>query len=286
MTEIIDAHHHFWTYQSSDFPWISSEMGVIARDFFPDELQREIQNAKIDGTVAVQARQTLQETEWLLSLAKKHAFLRGVVGWAPVASDSFPSQLEKFGHERKLKGLRHVIQDEPDENFILRGDFNRGICSLSRTGLVYDILIFARHLPAAIQFVDRHPNQVFVLDHIAKPAIKEAALEPWRAHIRQIAERKNVFCKISGLVTEANWSAWRPEDLQPYLDIVLEAFGPARLMAGSDWPVCLVATTYSNWFATLHNLFHSLSASEKGHIFGGVASRVYRLQEVKMSAHP
>ncbi len=279
MAEVIDAHHHLWSYKSSDFAWITSDMSVIARDFLPNHLHAELQRAHVDGTVAVQAIQTVEETEWLLSLARECSYLRGVVGWAPICSASFPTFLDRFKHQKKLKGLRHVIQDEPDDNFILRSDFNRGISAMAGSGLVYDILIFAKHLPAAIQFVDRQPNQVFVLDHIAKPPIKAAILEPWRSHIRQLAERKNVFCKISGVVTEANWSEWRVEDLQPYVDVILEAFGPERLMAGSDWPVCLLATTYSNWFATLHKILHSLSASEKENIFGNVASYVYHLDD-------
>ena len=279
MAKVIDAHHHLWSYKSSDFPWISSDMSVIARDFLPYHLLAELQKVHVDGTVAVQARQTDEETEWLLSLAREYSYLRGVVGWAPICSNSFPVFLDKFKHEKKLKGLRHVIQDEPDDNFILRQDFNRGISAMANSGLVYDILIFARHLPATIQFVDRHPNQVFVLDHIAKPSIKTGVLDPWRSHIRQLAERKNVFCKLSGMVTEANWSRWKTEDLQPYIDVVLEAFGPNRLMAGSDWPVCLLATTYSNWFATLHKMLYSLSESEKENILGNVASKVYRLPD-------
>ena len=204
MAETIDAHHHLWSYHPAEYGWISKEMRDLARDFSPDDLHAEMQKSRIDGTVVVQARQTLQETEWLLSLAKSHPFLRGVVGWAPIASESFPAHLERFAEEKKLKGLRHVIQDEPDENFILRSDFNRGISALTNSGLVYDILIFARHLPPAIQFVDQHPNQVFVLDHIAKPSIGKSILDPWRAHIRQLAKRKNVYCKLSGMVTEAN----------------------------------------------------------------------------------
>jgi L-fuconolactonase len=279
MAEVIDAHHHLWSYKASDFAWISSDMSVIARDFLPNHLQVELQKAHVDGTVVVQAIQSVEETEWLLSIAGECSFLQGVVGWAPICSESFPAFLDRFKHEKKLKGLRHVIQDEPDDNFILRSDFNRGISAMARSGLVYDILIFAKHLPATIQFVDRHPNQVFVLDHIAKPPIKAGILEPWRSHIRQLAGRKNVFCKLSGMVTEANWSQWRIENLQPYVDVILEAFGPERLMAGSDWPVCLLATAYSDWFATLHKILHSLSASEKENIFGKVASHVYHLNE-------
>ncbi len=278
MAKTIDAHHHLWCYQQSDFGWIPAD-SVINRDFLPYHLHAELQKVHIDGTVAIQARQSLEETDWLLSFAANYSFLYGVVGWAPIASESFPAFLEKFKHQKKLKGLRHVVQDEPDDNFILRPDFNRGISTMAHSGLVYDILVFSRQLSPAIQFVDRHPNQIFVLDHIAKPFIKNAILDPWRSQIRQLAERKNVYCKLSGMVTEASWSQWRIEDLQPYVDVVLEAFGPDRLMAGSDWPVCLLATTYSEWFASLRKMLHSLSQSEKENIFGNVASQVYRLQQ-------
>jgi L-fuconolactonase len=281
MAERIDAHHHLWSYRPSEYAWISGEMTQLARNFLLADLNVAVRDAGIDGTVVVQARQTLEETHWLLSLAGKSKTLLGVVGWAGICSETFPAQLEGLRNESKLKGLRHVIQDEPDDDFILRPDFNRGIAALANTGLVYDILIFERHLSAAIQFVDRHPNQVFVLDHIAKPLIAKSIIDPWRANIRELAKRDNVYCKISGMVTEANWSQWRSEDLQPYLDVVLEAFGADRLMAGSDWPVCLLATTYRGWFATLRRLLASLSADETENIVGRVASRVYGLDEME-----
>lgn len=277
MIETIDAHQHLWSYQAKEFAWISEKMTVLAHDYLPQQLKVEMKKAKVDGTIVVQARQTVSETEWLLSLAWNSPILRGVVGWAPICSDSFVQDLERLQQEKKLKGLRHVIQDEPDDNFILRPDFNGGISAMAGSGLIYEILIFARQLPPAIKFVDKHPNQIFVLDHIAKPAIKDGILEPWRSNIRELAKRQNVYCKLSGMVTEANWSSWQAQDLQPYVDTVLEAFGPSRLMAGSDWPVCLLASSYSGWFSTLRELLHSLSVSEKEDIFGGVASRVYHL---------
>jgi L-fuconolactonase len=284
MTETIDAHHHLWSYQPSEYAWISENMRPLARDFLPADLAVELRNAGIDGTVVVQARQTLAETRWLLSLANNSPIIRGVVGWAPISSETFPAQLENLRQDKKLKGLRHVIQDEPDDYFILRSDFNRGISAMAKSGLVYEILIFARHLPATIKFVDLHPSQVFVVDHIAKPLIGKAVLDPWRSQIAELARRENVYCKLSGMVTEANWLSWRPEDLKPYIDVVLGAFGPNRLMAGSDWPVCLLATTYSGWFATLHKLLQPLSAGEKESIFGRVASKVYWLNENKSEA--
>ena len=275
MLERIDAHHHLWRYAKEEYGWISDEMGVLARDFLPEDLRRVLLASGIHGSIAVQARQTLEETSWLLHLAGEYDFIRGVVGWAPLARPEFPAILERLQEFEKLKGLRHVIQDEPDDDFMHRSDFNAGVALLKQFGLVYDILIFDRHLPAAISFVDRHPAQVFVLDHLAKPRIRDRELEPWRTNIRELARRENVYCKVSGMVTEANWKTWSPADLQPYFDVVLQAFGPKRLMAGSDWPVCLLATTYQTWFSTVEEFIRPLSFAERELILGGVASEVY-----------
>jgi len=278
MSDRIDAHHHLWRYDKEQYGWIGESMGALTRDFLPKELERELASSGIDGSVAVQARQSLQETDWLLSLADECDAIRGVVGWAAIASSEFPRELESLRRSEKLKGLRHVVQDEPDDQFLLRPDFNRGIERLKHAGLVYDILIFERQLPAAIAFVDGHPQQVFVLDHIAKPRIRDAALEPWRKNIRDLARRENVYCKLSGLVTEANWTNWCDADLKPYFDVVLDAFGPRRLMAGSDWPVCCLATTYQGWFSTLGELIGGLSDAEREMILGRVAIEVYSLE--------
>jgi L-fuconolactonase len=279
MTARIDAHHHLWRYSKEEYGWIAGNMAPIARDFLPQDLQQVLSTSGIDGSIAVQARQSLEETQSLLDFAQQAGVIRGVVGWAPIASPEFPAVLDRLEPFQKLKGLRHVVQDEPDDAFLLRSDFNAGISLLKQYDLVYDILIFERQLPAAISFVDRHPAQIFVLDHIAKPRIRERALEPWRAYIRELARRENVFCKLSGMVTEADWAHWSPQDLQPYFDVVLDAFGPNRLMAGSDWPVCLLATTYQNWFSTLREFISSLSAAEQDMILGGVATHVYSLRE-------
>ena len=277
MSERIDAHHHLWHYRRDDYPWIRDDMEVLARDFLETELEQEASGCRIDGTVAVQARQSVDETLWLLKTAETSRLIRGVVGWAPIASPEFPKQLSDLQMNPKLKGLRHLIQDEPDDEFILRPDFNRGIAELQPSGLVYDILIFERHLPAAISFVDRHPNQMFVLDHIGKPRIAQHQLEPWRANVRELARRQNVYCKLSGLVTEADWIKWQPADLRPYVQVVLDAFGPGRILAGSDWPVCLLAAGYDRWFFTLGQFLASLSAAEQSLIYGEVAASVYQL---------
>jgi L-fuconolactonase len=274
----IDAHHHLWRYEKEQYGWIGENMEVLARDFSPRDLERELAFSGIDGSVAVQARQSIEETDWLLSLADECDAIRGVVGWAPIASPEFPRELERLRKFKKLKGLRHVVQDEPDDQFLQRPDFNRGIAQLKHFGLAYDILIFERQLPAAIAFVDRHPQQVFVLDHIAKPLIRDRALEPWRTNIRELARRENVYCKLSGMVTEANWTNWCAADLKPYFDVVLDAFGPKRLMAGSDWPVCCLATTHREWFSTLDELIGGLSNAEREMIQGRVAIEAYSLE--------
>lgn len=252
----------------------------LQRDFLPDDLVAELTAAKIDGTVAVQARQTLEETRWLLGLADQCDKILGVVGWAPIASESFPRFLEELGEGSKLKGLRHVIQAEPDDAYILRADFNAGIHAMLGSGLVYDILIYERHLPQVIDFVDMHPQQLFVLDHIAKPRIADGKLQPWAESLHELAHRENVRCKVSGVVTEANWTNWTFEALRPYLDIVVDAFGAERLIVGSDWPVCLVATGYAQWFDLLHTYFKEFTQTEREAIFGGTAVSVYGLKYV------
>jgi L-fuconolactonase len=231
----------------------------------------------IDGTIAVQARQTLEETHWLLDLAEQSEAIRGVVGWAPIAGEEFPGCMEEFDGREKLKGLRHVIQGEKDEHYILREDFNSGIRTMLGSGLVYEILIYERHLEDAIYFVDEHPEQVFVLDHMAKPLIAGGVMEPWASRMQELGQRENVWCKVSGLVTEAKWDAWSPETLKPYLDVAVEAFGPTRLMAGSDWPVCLVASGYAQWWGLLREYFAGFSEAEQAAVFGGTAVEVYRL---------
>jgi len=254
---MIDSHRHFWRYSPEEYPWIDDSMAMLRRDFLPAATEGV-------GVVAVQACHTVAETEWLLRLADENPFILGVVGWTPLA------QLDRLPDHPKLKGIRHVIQDEPDDDFILRDDFNAGI---DRLRIPYDILIYERHLPQTIRFVDRHPNQIFVLDHIAKPRIKDHSLSPWRENITELAKRENVYCKVSGMVTEADHRTWTPQDLQPYFDTVLTAFGPQRLMFGSDWPVCLVATSYQKWF----DLVLKLSGSEQDRIMGGTAIEAYKL---------
>lgn len=273
----IDAHHHLWKYSAAEYGWISPEMRAIKRDFLPEDLEKVMHHFGIDGTVTVQARQTLEETRWLLELAHRHEVMRGVVGWVPLTQGAaVKSHLEKFAADRKLRGVRHVIQDEPDDRYILRKDFDEGVRTLHGFGLRYDILIFEKHLPAAIEFVDRHPNQVFILDHIAKPRIKDHILSPWDRNMREMAKRQNVYCKLSGMVTEAA-PRWTPAQLQPYIDVVLQAFGPKRIMYGSDWPVMLLAAEYAQWYGVVTNAIAKLSKPEQERIMGGTAVEAYGL---------
>jgi L-fuconolactonase len=275
---VIDAHHHLWRYSASEYGWIDDGMAVLRRDFLPVDLGIEVAKANVDGTVTVQARQTLEETGWLLELARSYETIRGVVGWAPIAASDFESSMEMLRADPKLVGLRHVVQAEP-KGFLDGADFNRGIRAMQNTGLVYDLLIVDGQLEEAIRFVDRHPRQTFVLDHIAKPKIAAAEIEPWRTRIRELGKRSNVSCKLSGMVTEDSWSEWSIESLRPYLETVVEAFGPDRLMAGSDWPVCLVATSYSRWWQLLRDYFAGFTDDECADIFGTTAVKIYNLPE-------
>lgn len=273
----IDAHHHFWQYHPREYVWMDDRMESIRRDFLPEHLVEEISSEGIDGVVSIQARQTVEETDWLLGLAEHYEFIKGVVGWVPLVDPNVALCLEKRKHDTNFKAVRHVLHDEPDPHYMLRDDFNRGISLLKAYDLVYDILVFESHLPQTITFVDRHPEQLFVVDHIAKPRIKEHQVEPWATLIRRLAERENCFCKLSGLITEADWVGWTEDTLKPYIEIVFSAFGPDRLMFGSDWPVCLVAGSYAAWCNTVRQFCTSLSAEEQARIWCGTAEEVYNL---------
>ncbi len=273
----IDSHHHLWKYDPVEYDWIDDSMKVIRSNFLPEHLAKEIHAVGIDGVVTVQARQTVAETDWLLGMAEKNAFMKGVVGWVPLTDPKVAGVIERFAGHPKLKAMRHVVQAEPDPNYILRDDFNAGIRALRPFKLAYDILIFERQLPQSIQFVDRHPDQIFILDHIAKPRIKENVISPWRENIKEMAKRQNVYCKISGMVTEADYHLWTEKQLDPYFATVFEAFGPKRLMFGSDWPVSLVATSYGRWFKLVSKKIERFSVSERDRILGGTAMEAYKL---------
>ncbi len=274
---IIDSHHHFWKYDPIEYDWIDDSMKVIRKDFLPENLKTTIQETGVDGVISVQARQSVEETDWLIGMAHQNEFIKGVVGWLPLTQDDIEDYLVKFADGKILKGVRHVIQGEPDPEFMLRKDFNHGISLLKKYSLVYDILIVEHQLPNTIRFVDQHPDQLFVLDHIAKPLIVRNELSPWKENIQELARRKNVNCKISGMVTEADYQKWTPSQLLPYFEVILEAFGSDRLLFGSDWPVCLVATTYTNWVNLVRKNIASYTETEQAKIMGENATRLYQL---------
>ena len=273
----IDSHHHFWKYSAEEYGWIDDSMKRIRRDFLPPDLEKEIQAAGIDGVVSVQARQVVEESDALLDFADRNRFIQGVVGWVPLTEPDVAEPLDRLRTNPKFRGVRHVLQGEPDDRYMLREDFNRGIALLKDRNLVYDILIFERHLPQTLQLVDRHPNQVFVLDHIAKPRIKDGLLSPWQSRIVELAHRPHVYCKVSGMVTEADYEAWTPQELKPYFDTVISAFGPKRVMFGSDWPVCLAACEYGRWAELVRGWISELSPAEQERVMGGTAAEAYSL---------
>lgn len=273
----LDAHQHFWRY-GPDYAWIDEPRAALRRDFLPPELAPLLAAAGLDGCVAVQARSSWAETDFLLGLAREHPFVRGVVGWADLCAPDLEATLARYADEPRLVGLRHVVQDEPDDDFLRRDDFQRGVALAARRGLAYDLLIYPRQLPAALDFVRALPHDArLVLDHLGKPDVRAGTWEPWAGQLRELARAPNVFCKVSGLVTEADWHRWEPADLARYLDLALELFGPARLMFGSDWPVCTLASDYARWVAVARAHFAGLSAGEQAEVFGGTAARVYRL---------
>jgi L-fuconolactonase len=281
---IVDSHQHFWRYDAQEYDWIADDLAAIRRDFLPADLVREVAAAGVDAVVSVQARQSLAETRWLLDLAEKNAFVAGVVGWVPLVSASVADTLAELAANPRLRGVRHVLQGEADPAFAARPDFNRGIAALRGLGLAYDVLVYERQLPAAIALVDRHPDQVFVVDHVGKPRIRDGVVSPWRERMCELARRPNVFCKLSGMVTEADLRAWTRETLEPYAELVLEAFGPSRVMFGSDWPVCLAACPYSRWLATVRELCGGLSAGERESVLGGTARSAYGLDARGLTA--
>jgi L-fuconolactonase len=234
--------------------------------------------ADISATIAVQARQSLEESAWLLQLADKHPFIQAVVGWVDLSSERVAEQLEQFAQHPKFRGVRHVVHDEPDDEFMLRKSFLNGLSRLKRFGLTYDLLLFPRHLPIACNVVKRFPNQLFVLDHIAKPPVRSGEIEPWARDLRRLAGFPNVFCKMSGLVTEGNWNSWKAQDFEPYLDVVLDAFGPYRLMIGSDWPVGTLVTDYSATINLAANYIGRLSRDEQRAILEKNPVEFYSIQ--------
>ena len=242
---IIDAHHHLWKFNEAEYAWMDNSMSILKQDYLPADLEKQLNGSNVVGTVAVQARQNLEETRWLLEMAHQHPFIKGIVGWVDLCSEKLSAQLDEFSRDPGLVGVRHVIHDEPDDDFMLRPAFIKGIEKLGLYNLTYDLLLFPKHLQRAVELVSLFPEQKFVLDHISKPFIKASVLNPWQEEIAALAARTNVWCKISGMVTEADHKHWKYEDFIPFLDVVVEAFGTDRIMLGSDWPVCRLAGEYN-----------------------------------------
>lgn len=272
----IDAHQHFWKYNPARDTWITDAMAMLKNDFLPDQLVPELAANDIAGCIAVQTDQSEAETLFLLDLARQHTSIHGVVGWVDLCAGNVAERVQKLAEDPKLCGFRHILQAEADQ-FMLRPEFLRGIQCLGgdKTGLTYDILIYARQLPAAIELVAKFPNQPFVLDHIAKPPIREGGYHSWARDLRVLAENKNVYCKLSGLVTEADWRRWTADDFKSYLDLVLEVFGADRVMFGSDWPVCLLAARYEQVVHVIADYVQSFLVSEQEKIFGLNAAQFY-----------
>jgi L-fuconolactonase len=273
----IDAHQHFWIYDQREYAWIDDTMASIRRDFLPADLVPELEKNGFHGSVLVQTRQTMEETRWLLELAEKNPFILGVVGWVDLRSPRLRAEVESFAGNPKLVGIRHIVQSEPDD-FLLQPDFLRGISLLEEFDLAYDILIYTKHLPIAAEFVRRFPRQRFVLDHLAKSPIKSGVVDIWARGVRKLASFPNVHAKLSGFVTEADWQAWKIEDIRPYLDVAFECFGPSRIMIGSDWPVCNVAATYARVMRLVTDYLSAYSAQDRDAVLGGNAARFWRLR--------
>jgi L-fuconolactonase len=273
----IDAHQHFWMYSPAEYDWIDDSMAMLRRDFLPDDFKPVLESNDFHASVAVQARQTLEETRWLLELAERSPWILGVIGWADLRSPDIRSQLNVITRNPKLVGIRHIVQSEPDDRFLLQPDFLRGISVLEEFDLAYDILIYTKQLPVAAEFVERFPRQRFVLDHLAKPPIKSGNIDSWAQGISRLAAFPNVFCKLSGLVTEADWQHWSPEQITPFLDVAFESFGPDRLMIGSDWPVCLVAASYARAVEVIKSYLLQKRPECQDRVLGGNAQRFWRL---------
>lgn len=273
----IDSHQHFWQYDPQKHVWMDERMDIIKQDFLPSDLLPHLQKVNLDGCIAVQANQAEVENEFLLGLSENFDFIKGIVGWVDLRAENIEERLEYYQQFPKIKGFRHVVHDEPELDFMLGKNFMRGISKLNKYGYTYDILIFEKHLPNTFKFVETFPEQPFVIDHIAKPLIKQQITEAWAKNIKKVAKSENVYCKISAMTTEADWANWKQEDFNKYLDTVVEAFGTERIMYGSDWPVCQLAATYERQFNIVKDYFSSFSPDVQDKFFGENASKFYKL---------
>lgn len=274
---LIDAHQHFWQYNPVRDAWITSEMAVLQSDYLPQHLQPLLLHEGFEGCVAVQADQSEEESHFLLQLAAENNFVKGVVGWVDLQAENIEERLAYFQQFEKLKGFRHIVQAEREDDIMLRPSFVRGLACLQQYNFTYDVLIYPRHLPFAATLVAQLPDQKFILDHLAKPAIKQGNIKEWKRDLKHFAQHPNVYCKVSGMVTEGDWNNWEATQFTPYLDAVTEAFGIDRLVYGSDWPVCLLAATYRQQLSIVQNYFKTFSATEQAQVFGGNAAQFYNL---------
>ncbi|MDB5286231.1 MAG: amidohydrolase, partial [Mucilaginibacter sp.] len=274
----IDSHQHYWLYHPVKDAWITDELKVIQKDFLPVDVWPVMQQNRVSGCVAVQADQSENENDFLLGLAEKYNFIKGIVGWVNLQADNIEERLAYYSQIKLIKGFRHILQGEPDDTFMLSESFIRGISLLNQYSFTYDILIKPQHLPYAVELVSKFPEQRFVIDHIAKPFIKDKLLDGWREGIQAVAAHSNVYCKVSGLVTEANWANHKPEDFTPYLDVVFNAFGTNRVMFGSDWPVCNLAGGYDRALNAVNDYVSQLTLQEQKLFWGQNAIAFYRLE--------
>ena len=274
----LDAHQHFWEYDAQRDSWIDDSMSVLKSDYLPEQIEPLLKEKELEGCIAVQANQSEKETEFLLALAEAYSFIKAVVGWVDLCSENIEKRLEYYAQNPFLKGIRHIVQAEP-ENFVLKPEFQRGIGFLSQFNLVYDLLVYPSQLESGIELVSQFPDQKFVLDHCAKPQIKIQEIKKWTRDIRHIAEEENVFCKVSGLVTEADFKNWKPSDFLPYLEVVFDAFGEDRVLYGSDWPVCLLAASYEKVYQLIDDYTIEHSADARRKFFGDNAARIYNIKK-------
>lgn len=277
--EKVDSHQHFWKFNPQRDNWITEEMEVIAHDFLPSDLEPLLRENGLSACVAVQADQSEEETHFLLSLAKENPFIKAVVGWVDLCSPQFEERLEYFSDFKTLKGFRHIVQAEP-LGYMLQADFQQGIRALGKYNYTYDILIYPHQIPDAIQLVKSHPNQTFVLDHLAKPDIKNSGMKVWAKQMEELASFENLYAKLSGLITEADLQDWKKEDIQPYMEKGLELFGAERLLFGSDWPVCKLAAEYGQVCKLVTDFFQTLSANEQEMIWAKNAAHFYKFSLV------
>ena len=279
MAEVIDAHHHLWDLaRPFDYRWLDAPaLSAIRRDFLPEDLVPHLRQTGVDRTIVVQTQHDLRENLWALALADQHEFIAGVVGWVDLKGPECESQVLLMKECPKFVGVRHVTQDEPDDDFIVRDDVLRGLGVLEKHGVPFDLLFYVKHLKHAVTLAERFPSLPMVIDHLAKPRIKDQAFDDWEPAFRAAGRYPNVFCKLSGMATEASWDHWTADDLTPYVRIAFDVFGPERLMFGSDWPVCELAGTYEEVYEALHCALGAISASERAMIFGETAARFYGL---------